>query len=32
MNFVGIIFFGLMVVNGEVYLFEYNMRMGDFEI
>ena len=31
MNFVGIIFFGLMVANGEVYLLEYNMRMGDPE-
>ena len=29
MNFAGIIFFGLMVANGEVYLLEYNMRMGD---
>jgi len=31
MNFAGIIFFGLMVTNGEVYLLEYNMRMGDPE-
>ena len=31
MNFTGIIFFGLMVANGEVYLLEYNMRMGDPE-
>ena len=31
MNFVGTIFFGLMVANGEVYLLEYNMRMGDPE-
>ena len=31
MNFAGIIFFGLMVANGEVYLLEYNMRMGDPE-
>ena len=31
MDFAGIIFFGLMVANGEVYLLEYNMRMGDPE-
>ena len=31
MNFAGIIFFGLMVARGEVYLLEYNMRMGDPE-
>ncbi len=31
MKFAGIIFFGLMVVNSEVYLLEYNMRMGDPE-
>ena len=31
MNFSGIIFFGLMVAKGEVYLLEYNMRMGDPE-
>ena len=31
MNFAGIIFFGLMVAKGEVYLLEYNMRMGDPE-
>ena len=31
MNFSGIIFFGLMIAKGEVYLLEYNMRMGDPE-
>lgn len=31
MNFSGIIFFGLMVAKGEVYLLEYNLRMGDPE-
>lgn len=30
-DFCGIIFFGLMVAKGEVYLLEYNMRMGDPE-
>ncbi len=29
--FSGIIFFGLMVVNNECYLLEYNLRMGDPE-
>lgn len=31
MKFSGIIFFGLMLAKGEVYLLEYNMRMGDPE-
>lgn len=31
MNFSGIIFFGLMISKGEVYLLEYNMRFGDPE-
>ncbi|MBQ3438115.1 MAG: phosphoribosylamine--glycine ligase [Fusobacterium sp.] len=30
-DFCGIIFFGLMICEGEVYLLEYNMRMGDPE-
>ncbi|MDY4011314.1 MAG: phosphoribosylamine--glycine ligase [Fusobacterium gastrosuis] len=30
-DFCGIIFFGLMIARGEVYLLEYNMRMGDPE-
>lgn len=30
-DFCGIIFFGLMISKGEVYLLEYNMRMGDPE-
>lgn len=30
-DFSGIIFFGLMLSKGEVYLLEYNMRMGDPE-
>lgn len=29
--FSGVIFFGLMVANDEVYLLEYNVRMGDPE-
>ena len=29
--FSGVIFFGLMVVNNECYLLEYNLRMGDPE-
>lgn len=29
--FAGVIFFGLMVVNNECYLLEYNLRMGDPE-
>lgn len=31
MNFSGVIFFGLMIQNDEVFLLEYNMRMGDPE-
>lgn len=31
MNFVGVIFFGLMITDKGVYLLEYNMRMGDPE-
>lgn len=31
MNFSGIIFFGLMITKDDVYLLEYNMRMGDPE-
>lgn len=31
MDFVGIIFFGLMVTKQGVYLLEYNVRMGDPE-
>lgn len=31
MNFAGIIFFGLMICKENVYLLEYNMRMGDPE-
>lgn len=30
--FPGIIFFGLMIQNGEVYLLEYNLRFGDPEV
>lgn len=29
--FSGVIFFGLMIVKGKVYLLEYNLRMGDPE-
>jgi phosphoribosylamine---glycine ligase len=29
--FSGVIFFGLMVVNNQCYLLEYNLRMGDPE-
>lgn len=31
LEFNGIIFFGLMIVNEETYLLEYNIRMGDPE-
>ncbi len=31
MCFAGVIFFGLMICGGEVYLLEYNMRLGDPE-
>ncbi|MDR3272698.1 MAG: phosphoribosylamine--glycine ligase [Flavobacteriaceae bacterium] len=31
MIFAGIIFFGLMITKDDVYLLEYNMRMGDPE-
>ncbi|WP_072576840.1 phosphoribosylamine--glycine ligase [Suttonella ornithocola] len=31
LQFAGIIFFGLMVNKNDVYLLEYNMRMGDPE-
>ena len=31
MDFVGVIFFGLMITKKGVYLLEYNMRMGDPE-
>ncbi|MDO4689950.1 MAG: phosphoribosylamine--glycine ligase [Fusobacterium sp.] len=31
LDFCGIIFFGLMIARDEVYLLEYNMRMGDPE-
>ncbi len=31
MDFAGIIFFGLMINDGGVYLLEYNMRFGDPE-
>lgn len=30
-NFIGIIFFGLMITQKGVYLLEYNVRMGDPE-
>jgi phosphoribosylamine--glycine ligase len=31
LQFAGIIFFGLMIVNNKCYLLEYNLRMGDPE-
>lgn len=31
LQFAGVIFFGLMVVNNKCYLLEYNLRMGDPE-
>ena len=31
LKFSGVIFFGLMITNDEVYLLEYNLRMGDPE-
>lgn len=31
LNFVGFIFFGVLVENNECYLLEYNMRLGDPE-
>lgn len=31
LQFAGVIFFGLMVVNCKCYLLEYNLRMGDPE-
>ena len=31
LSFAGVIFFGLMIVNDEVYLLEYNLRFGDPE-
>lgn len=31
MDYVGIVFFGLMITNKGVYLLEYNVRMGDPE-
>lgn len=31
MDFEGVIFFGLMITKEDVYLLEYNMRMGDPE-
>ena len=31
MDFEGVIFFGLMITKKGVYLFEYNMRLGDPE-
>jgi phosphoribosylamine---glycine ligase len=31
MDYTGIVFFGIMITNNEVYLLEYNVRMGDPE-
>ena len=31
MDFIGVIFFGIMICKGEPYLLEYNVRMGDPE-
>lgn len=31
LQFAGVIFFGLMVMNNKCYLLEYNLRMGDPE-
>ena len=31
LNFVGFIFFGVLVENNECYLLEYNMRLGDLK-
>ena len=31
LQFVGFIFFGVLVENNECYLLEYNMRLGDPE-
>jgi phosphoribosylamine---glycine ligase len=31
LQFAGVIFFGLMIVNNKCYLLEYNLRMGDPE-
>lgn len=31
MDFIGVIFFGIMICKGKAYLLEYNVRMGDPE-